>query len=117
MRRRLVSADEAVPATRQHTKPCGDCPWRRDSLPGWTGGLAPQTWVRAAHGDEGINCHTRIGAQCAGSAIYRANVCKVPRDPEILRLPKDREKVFATPNEFLAHHGPHVSKIRQRLKP
>lgn len=103
-RRVLVSSDEAVPATRQHTKPCGDCPWRRDALPGWTGGLTPETWIRGAHGDEQIDCHTLTGAQCAGAAIYRANVCKRPRNPETLRLPADRDHVFESPTEFLEHH-------------
>jgi hypothetical protein len=104
MRRRLVSSDEAVPTDKQHTKPCGDCPWRRDSLPGWLGGVPAETWLRGAHGEERIDCHTLIGPQCAGSAIYRANVCKAPRDPDVLRLPKDKANVFASPTEFLEHH-------------
>jgi hypothetical protein len=104
-RRKLVSADEARPAKTQHTKPCGDCPWRRDSLAGWLGGLDVMTWLRGAHGDEQIECHTRTGAQCAGAAIYRANVCKMSRDPQVLRLQADRARVFATPQEFKEHHS------------
>lgn len=103
-RRVLVSSDEATPATRQHERPCGDCPWRRDSVPGWLGGLPPDAWLRGAHGDERIDCHTLTGAQCAGAAIYRANVAKRPRDPETLVLPANRERVFARPDEFRAHH-------------
>ena len=102
--RRLISADEAVQAKAQHTKPCSDCPWARTALNGWLGGVSAQEWIQRAHGEAKIPCHTLRGAQCAGLAIYRANVCKSPRDPSILRLPADREKVFATPMEFTEYH-------------
>ncbi len=104
MRRRLVSGDEAKPTTKQHTKPCGDCPWRKDALAGWLGSRTADEWLRSAHGEDAMYCHTRLGPQCAGAAIYRANVCKKPRDPEALKLPADREKVFTTPREFKDHH-------------
>lgn len=51
-----------------------------------------------------VECHLLTGAQCAGLAVYRANVVKNPRDRDILRLPANRETVFATPTEFLEHH-------------
>lgn len=50
--------------------------------------------------DEAPEC----AKQCAGLAIYRANVCKKPRDRSILTLPADREAVFAAPSEFRHHH-------------
>lgn len=65
-----------------------------------------------AHGEVAIACHLTIEVdgewagnvkQCAGAAIYRANVCKSPRDPEIALLPQDKEKVFGF-GEFLEHH-------------
>ena len=105
MKRQLLSSDDAVPATYQHTKPCSDCPWSRDSLPGWLGGLTADAWIAGAHGEGQIDCHTLIGAQCAGAATYRANVCKLPRKPDVLRLPVDRDHVFANREEFLDHHG------------
>lgn len=102
--RQLISADEATVATCQHTAPCSDCPWARTSLPGWLGTLSPEEWLALAHGEGSAECHTRHGAQCAGLAIYRRNVCKSTRDPNALRLPADRERVFASPIQFLAHH-------------
>lgn len=101
---RLVSADQAVRAKRQHKTPCSDCPWARESLPGWLGGATADDWVQRAHGEDLVECHTLLGAQCAGLAIYRKNVCKTPRFPDTLVLPADRETVFATPAEFKAHH-------------
>jgi len=103
-RKLLVTADQAVEAKRQHISPCSDCPWRRDSVPAWLGSLTSDEWIAAAHGEARIECHTLLGAQCAGSAIYRANVCKRSRDPQVLILPPDRDCVFATPREFVAHH-------------
>lgn len=104
MVKKLVSSDEAVRTRKQHTAPCSDCPWRRDALPGWLGGFTAQSWVATAHGDMVVKCHTTIGPQCVGAAIYRANVCKVSRDDRALRLPADRDRVFSTPTEFLDHH-------------
>lgn len=104
-KRKLVSIDEAVPATEQHTAPCSDCPWSRESLKGWLGGMDVDTWLRAAHGNEQIDCHTLLGSQCAGSAVYRANCGKRNRPGSVnLVLPKDTEHVFGTPMEFKAHH-------------
>lgn len=94
---------------KQHTSPCKECPWRRASMPGWLGEqYSPEEFRAIAHSDSRFPCHRTIGKkeelQCAGMAIYRANVIKRPRDPAILILPVDREKVFATPDEFVTHH-------------
>lgn len=88
-RKRLVTIDEAVPATRQHTRPCSDCPWARASLNGWLGGATIEEWLADAH---------------RGVVIYRRNVCKKLIDKSILVLPTDKVAVFATPMEFAEHH-------------
>ncbi len=102
----ITSDDEenTTIATKQHRTPCSDCPWARKALPGWLGSMTAGEWLQAAHGEAEIECHTILGAQCAGSAIYRGNVCKTPRYPQILVLPANRELVFATPKEFKEHH-------------
>lgn len=104
-RRTLISSAESRPARAQHTSPCGDCPWRRNSLRGWLGSLTSHEWLRAAHGEARIDCHTLRGPQCAGAATYRSNVCKRPKDAGLLLLPPDRGNVFATPAEFAEHHA------------
>lgn len=103
-KRQLITADEATPAKRQHEVPCSDCPWSRAALPGWLGSLSVDEWLQVAHGEGTAECHTKTGAQCAGLAIYRANVAKRPRDPDALRLAADRDRVFAWPGEFREHH-------------
>jgi hypothetical protein len=100
----LITHDQAKPCKEQITQPCTDCPWARTALPGWLGALTADEWLREAHGEARIDCHTLKGPQCAGAAIYRANMLKLPRDRNTLRLPKDKTKVFATPTEFKNHH-------------
>lgn len=104
MKRRLVTVESATPATKQHSKPCSDCPWRRTAVEGWLGPMTGPEWIECALGEIQIDCHTLIGAQCAGAATFRANVGKLPRDRGCLRLPRDRERVFATRAEFLEYH-------------
>lgn len=103
--RKLVSSDEARPAAKPLTKPCSDCPWRRDSLPGWLGTISTDQWLEWAHGETVVLCHTVGNQQCAGMSVYRANVCKSPRDKTIQRLPADHDVCFSTPMEFKAHHS------------
>jgi hypothetical protein len=103
-RRYLISSDEAVETKGQCRKPCSDCPWSRQALPGWLGSNTREEWIAIAHGEFRVDCHTRKNNECAGLAIYRANVCKSVRDPSVLVLPADRDAVFARPQEFLDHH-------------
>ena len=116
--RQLISSDESLPTDTQPIHPCADCPWSRNALPGWLGGPTVDGWLAFAHSDDVILCHTLIGPQCAGVAIYRANVAKLPRDPDVLRLPADRERVFASPNEFRNHHegGTLVLGLRNEIE-
>ena len=112
--KRLISSDEAVKAKGQHTQPCSDCPWSRKSLHGWLGELSAQDWVMIAHGDNPIECHVLLRTQCAGLAIYRANVFKSPRDPKALKLPRDPTRVFTSPQEFIGHH--HIENVKRGKK-
>jgi hypothetical protein len=99
------------PAT---AKPCVECPWRRIAAAGWLGPFSAERWIEIAHSDEAIACHRTIkksgtwdgASQCRGAAIFRANMFKLPRDPEVVTGPTDTETVFRDPAEFLAHHEP-----------
>lgn len=101
--RQLISSEEAVRTKCQHKTPCSDCPWARTAINGWLGGLSVDEWLQRAHSDETVECHALIGAQCAGLAIYRANVAKSARNPQVLKLPRDTDKVFGY-GEFRTHH-------------
>ena len=91
--------------TEQHKKPCHDCPWRRNSAEGWLGSLSAEEWMSIAIGEGSAECHTELSdTSCAGLAIFRANICKIPRDPNALRLPADHDGVFSVPWQFMEHH-------------
>ncbi len=106
-KRRTLVTSNTVQGSKQHTKPCSDCPWRRDSVQGWLGGFTAKSWVNCAHSETVVKCHVIRNQQCAGTAIYRANVYKLPRTPEALQLPPDTGKVFSSiiGDDFLEHHG------------
>lgn len=103
--RRLVSSDEAEPMKFQHRKPCADCPFTKNALNGWLGANTLREWLAMIHGEAYIDCHCTTNQQCAGAAIFRANLCKTPRHSRALRLePDNGELVFTTDNQFIAHH-------------
>ncbi len=103
--RKLVSDAEAEPVKTQHRKPCADCPFARTALPGWLGSYSLDQWVKMVHGEEYINCHCTTNQQCAGAAIFRANIIKMVRWAGCLQLPKDKVLVFANTQEFTDHHS------------
>lgn len=101
-------------------KPCKECPFRRKSMPGHTGDTEPEEFIQTALADYRMPCHLtidysdpewkekfdqkQIGKECAGNAVFFANICKVPRDRSRLRLKEDEINVFSTATEFVAHH-------------
>lgn len=110
------------------TQACTDCPFRRASLPGWTGAAAPEWFVESALADHTAYgeapCHQTVdytnpdwretlpeAAVCAGALIFARNNGKLPRDPRRAKLVRqvdaDPDTVFATRKEFVEHHRRH----------
>lgn len=94
--------------------PCNECPWRRDAMPGHLGPEDARGWAAMAHGETAIACHKTLNgdgwvgaSQCRGAAIFRANVCKQPRNPTVVTGPEDHETVFSSNGEFVNHHEPY----------
>lgn len=100
--------------------PCNECPWRRIAEPGHLGPHLPADWIKIAHGETPIACHKTIRVaegrtegdwddpkmrQCRGAAIFRRNVAKSPKHPDIETGPHDPEGCFASNEEFIEHHG------------
>lgn len=113
----LKTHDQAVVTATQHKKPCVDCPFGRIALRGWLP-ETPESWLLKAHGDGRFECHTTkdqrdTPRQCAGAAIFRANVCKVSRDHSLLVLPSNKKLVFASNQEFFDHHRRDVFPARR----
>lgn len=104
---------------------CQECPFKRDSPPGYLGGSSgePLGFIAGPwYGDVRIPCHMTVDWEdsnwealaqaaptCKGFATLCANSCKMPIDPmdaEATRETKpDRETVFANVGEFIEHHG------------
>lgn len=105
------------------SKPCRECPWRRESASAWLGPFTADEWLDLVRSDEPIACHLTIGdqlafdeglplvewpdydiEQCRGAAMFRANIAKRPRDPDVLVGPRDTSLVFSTHTQFEDHH-------------
>jgi hypothetical protein len=121
----------------QHTKPCENCPWRRKSLAGYLGASTPEAFLAAAidQNEHRMPCHVHVNyrasdwrdqvevvPQCAGRAIFLANLDAIPKSKRIMREPQikpDPKAVFTSGDEFLTHHKskPKLSKVRKKKKP
>lgn len=96
------------------TEPCKQCPWRRKAMPGWLAQFQPGWFVwHATH--EGVACHMTVkhdgdpnASYCVGALIACRNAHIVPKDGKavdaVLTVQKDTVNVFATMEEFTAHH-------------
>lgn len=97
---------------------CKQCPFSRTIEPGALGGSSPETYLGQAAGPFVLPCHLHCDfddpdwkaktvdtPQCAGAAIYRANIGMAQYlPPQIHRLAPNVDAVFARSVEFLAHH-------------
>lgn len=110
------------------TTPCGKCPWRRNSQPGYLGEDNPVDFLtKTDHGDGRMPCHKGIdytdpdwmetqiedAPYCVGGLQYLNNTLKRPRDPEMAAacdMVGRNDNVFAWHHEFLTYHlGRYVS--------
>lgn len=101
---------------KQRKKPCPGCPFSRKCKPGELGGSPVETYIGQAHAPFWLPCHEDANyedkssdvnevAQCAGAAIFRANIgLSLLMPPAILVLPHGGEDVFSTIREFVSHH-------------
>jgi hypothetical protein len=101
---------------KQHSKPCGECPWRKESAAGWLGASTPVEFLQQSESGIKMPCHLHINyeqddweneidnvPECAGRSIHIANRCKSVSG--ILKLPADRDTVFSNPQDFIDHHS------------
>ena len=102
-------------------RPCGKCPFSRAVKPGGIGddpNFPATAYIGQIFGPFLLPCHQEAGfneegrcniwpdvPQCAGAAMFRSNLGIAEIMPDGLHhLPKNTELVFASPEEFLAHH-------------
>jgi hypothetical protein len=110
---------------KQHVSPCAACAFLKTCTPAHEkpevlGGSSVLTYIGQMHGPFWIPCHKTYdqsiddheemklnpcNRECAGAAIMRANTGDDQRLPKgLLHLPPDKDSVFATYEEFWAHH-------------
>ena len=107
---------------QSNTSPCGRCPFRRKSAPGYLGDDNVEDFLGATLSDTPMPCHMSVdyddpdwadkldeARHCAGSLIFLRNQNKLPRDRPLAQAVKavkqDRKTVFANAQEFREHHG------------
>lgn len=98
---------------------CKTCPFKKGSTPpGNIGGSSPLVYIGQSMGPFILPCHNSKGyagkqtdftlptiVQCAGAAIFRSNIDVAKYMPLALyKLPEDKEDVFGSKEEFLAHY-------------
>ncbi len=105
--------------------PCKECPFRRESAPGWLGAHESSTEiVGLVNADRAFPCHLAVNAlvedgtefsdavqeahHCVGALAFMNNSCKLSRNPEIKAQQREvgrRPDCFAFPHELVQHHG------------
>lgn len=99
-------------------EPCNECPFRKNSIPGWLGGVSVKdTYQGVMHDEENFACHlTRHRpeeemSRCRGSLLFLRVNCKSPRynQPLIKAIDEIPLKTVKNCNilngrEFVEHH-------------
>lgn len=100
---------------------CRECPFRRDSAPGYLGEASydPESFLAPHwHAEAPLPCHMHVDWErdaeqqdaplCRGLMVMMRNSAKMPTDPGLVEIRNaitpDREAFFAFPHEFKQHH-------------
>jgi hypothetical protein len=115
--------------TKKLIKPCKECPYSKTVTPGALGGSDPEVYVGQGHGPFWLPCHKTCdfsdpnwkqdysAQQCAGAAIYRANIERANIMPGSLHKLDKSDLAFGSPEELYAHHkGISLEEATEHLK-
>jgi hypothetical protein len=114
----MIDKDKIPEKSKTLKKQCKDCPYSKTVVPGGLGGAKPEVYIGQGHGPFYLPCHKTCDfndpnwkdnvtnpKQCAGAAIYRANIERADIMPKsLLKLPKNNS-VFESPEELYSHHA------------
>ena len=100
----------------KHTKPCNQCPWRKDSPQGWLGGYSPELYADAVDNNEVPACHLQDKgpddnktAMCAGALATMYMQCKsaynTPGGDEARKVVGLNIDCFSNVYEFYKYHA------------
>lgn len=99
-------------------KPCKECPFRKQSAPGYLGAASwqPELFLSQIE-HRPMSCHMSVDWEageedsdhvCVGSLQFLKNSCKLPRDKdyaEIVRASERSEDIFQNRQQFINHHS------------
>lgn len=102
-------------------KTCKECPYKKDSLPGYLGELShnPERFLDQLESPHLHPCHLTVNWEdedggtenaktCTGALQYMNNTCKVSRYPQARQLQNTvgkSEKIFNRRTDFIKHHS------------
>jgi hypothetical protein len=98
-----------MPAT---SKPCGQCPFKKNSIKGYLGGFTIEETLETAKSEHSFICHktreTPNQKECSGRLLFASKVCKSFKNPELEKLRLEAKENNSTENilgfDFKEHH-------------
>lgn len=84
------------------SRPCRDCPFRKDSLEGWLG----EQRAEQISASPRFTCHKKRDLQCAGHMLIHGSANDFVRMANRLEIELDlsgQELVFESPQAFIEH--------------
>jgi hypothetical protein len=99
------------------SKPCNQCPFKKDSLKGYLGDSTPLEFLNQSEAELIMPCHLHVdyekenwkeyietAPQCKGRSDFFRNRCKSPKNSKIVKGDRNSE-VFDWPQDFYNHHS------------
>ncbi len=93
-------------------KPCGECPFRKNSAKGYLGGFTIEETLSVAKSEHEFQCHktreTDNVRECVGRLLFATKTCKSFKDSELEALRLHAKEHNSTENilgfDFKKHH-------------
>jgi hypothetical protein len=126
-----IQAKGTTMAEIPQENPCKECPFRKDSLRGYTGPYENMAEILAiVHFNGKFHCHMRVtaltksgmslenagtqAAWCTGALAHMNNSCKRIEDQSVVNAAKmigRRDDVFANPMEAMQYHDGNIRAL------
>lgn len=93
-------------------RPCGQCPFRKDSVKGYLGGFTIEETLEVAKSEHPFDCHKTRGTdntkECSGRLLFATKTCKSFKNAELEKLRLETKESNSTDNilgfDFRQHH-------------
>lgn len=116
-----------MPELKRKT-PCAQCPFRKDSPPGYLGASSAPEFLDSTLWDAEMPCHMAINYGdpdwfekqypsadlCVGSLQFQNNFMKLPRPRKLSDACQEvgkNDAVMSSPEEFMEHHNNDLNRL------